>query len=371
MKKRKLLDKYRQSFVHALLLTVILITLMEIGVFIFLTSKGNCQWSANDIYFKTKVMLPIVLNWLILILTLSAVRSKSFSGNTKSRIITFGAMSVSFVVTVIHREYMVMMCSFVFPLIFCTTFNDKKLFDLTAVYAFAIVLITSFLTGRESGKDITALINIVLTFGFLVVSYFAGHLSINFAKNSFDLIHNQAQTNEQLQHVLAIDQMTGLYNHKTFYSELDKAIADFNNRNVNFCLAIIDIDNFKKVNDTFGHDSGDKVLETLADVIKRSCDEDDVPCRYGGEEFAIIFNHKNVSRAQHFVKKILKAFSSVKYDFTDEKITFSCGIAPYKENMQRQDFFDMADSGLYVAKDTGKNRIITVSETNVKEELET
>ena len=364
MKNRKLLEKYRQSFVRTLLFTVIFITLMEIGVFVFLTAKGNCQWSVNDIYFKMKVMLPIALNWLILIVTLWTVRSKIFSGTTKSRIITFGAMSIALVVTIIHREYMVMMCSFMFPLIFCTTFNDKKLFNITAAYAFVIVGITSFLITTEYGTYISTLLNIALTFGFLVVSYLAGHLSINFAKNSFDLIHSQAQTNEQLQYVLTIDQMTGLYNHKTFYSELDKSIADFDNHNINFCLAIIDIDNFKKVNDTFGHDRGDKVLETLAEVIKNNCAEDDIPCRYGGEEFAVIFNHKNVAQAQHFAKRILKAFSAVKYDFTDDKITFSCGIAPYKENLQRQDFFDMADSGLYVAKETGKNRIITVSEAN-------
>ena len=368
MKNRKLLDKYRQSFVRTLLFTVILITLMEFGVFLFLTTKGNCQWSVNDVYFQTKVMLPLALNWLILIITLSAVRSKKFSATAKNRIITFGAMSVSFVVTLIHREYMVMMCSFMFPLIFCTTFGDKKLFDLTAAYAFLIIAITSVLISTELGTDIPTLLNIALTLGFLVVSYLAGHLSINFAKNSFDLIHSQAQTNEQLQHVLSIDQMTGLYNHKTFYNELDKSIADFNNQNINFCLAIIDIDNFKKVNDTFGHDRGDNVLETLAEVIKNNCAEDDIPCRYGGEEFAVIFNHKNVSQSQHFAKRILKAFSAVKYDFTDEKITFSCGIAPYKENLKRQDFFDMADSGLYVAKETGKNRIVTVTEANTKED---
>ena len=370
MKNRKLLDKYRQSFVRTLLFIVILITIIEVGVFIILTAEGNCQWSANDTYFKTKVMLPIALNWLILIITLWTVKSKRLSGNSKNRIITFGAMSVSFVVTIIHRDYMVMLCSFMFPLIFCTIFNDKKLFNITAIYAFAIIGITSILINTESGTDITTLLNIVLTYGFFVVSYLAGHLSINFAKSSFDLIRSQAQTNEQLQYVLTIDQMTGLYNHKTFYSELDKSIADFNNSNVNFCLAIIDIDNFKKVNDTFGHDRGDKVLETLSDVIKNNCAEDDIPCRYGGEEFAVIFNHKNVSQAQHFAKRILKAFSAVKYDFTEEKITFSCGIAPYKKDLQRQDFFDMADSGLYVAKETGKNRIVTVTEANSKDDSE-
>jgi len=108
-------------------------------------------------------------------------------------------------------------------------------------------------------------------------------------------------------------------------------------------------------------------LSAMTEEIKNNCAEDDIPCRYGGEEFAVIFNHKNVSRAQHFAKRILKAFSSVRYDFTDEKITFSCGIAPYKKNLQRQEFFDMADSGLYVAKETGKNRIITVLETNTKD----
>lgn len=370
MKNKKLLDKYRHSFVRSLLFTVIFVTLVEIGMFVFLTVKGICQWSVNDIYFKTKVMFPIALNWLILITTLSVARSNKISGAAKSRMITFGAMSVSFVVTITHREYMVMMCSFMFPLLFCTTFNDKKLFDITAIYAFVIVGITSFLIINEFGADITTLLNIAMTFGFLIVSYLAGHLSMNFAKNSFDLIHSQAQTNEQLQYVLTIDQMTGLYNHKTFYNELDKSIADFNNSNINFCLAIIDIDNFKKVNDTFGHDRGDKVLETLADVIKNNCAEDDIPCRYGGEEFAVIFNHKNISQAQHFAKRILKAFSSVKYDFTDEKITFSCGIAPYKEKIQRQDFFDMADSGLYVAKETGKNRIVTVTESDAKDNSE-
>ena len=152
--------------------------------------------------------------------------------------------------------------------------------------------------------------------------------------------------------------MTGLYNHRAFYAELDSSIESAKNGNEDLCLAMIDIDNFKNVNDSYGHDCGDAVLKNLAEIIEKHCDSGDRACRYGGEEFAIIFNKKDISSAVNVVEKILNRFSQSTYKFTRESITFSCGLACFEKQLSREEFFNVADKRMYKAKHNGKNQIM-------------
>lgn len=354
-----LLDKYRSRFVITLLFTVLLVTLVEIGAYIFFVSRGMYEFSIKDSYLRWNVIFPIVLNWTIQIIAMIVNRSKKISHNAKNRIVIFAALAVSFVTTAVHREYIVIMGAFMFPLIFSATFNDKKLFNQTAVLSLIIVVVTGCLLWNDGITDLTTAVNIIVMFGFLAVSYFGGHISIDFSERSFKLIHSQKMTNDHLQNIVLRDQMTGLYNHITFYSELDLSIQKASEDEFEFCLAMIDIDDFKKINDSYGHDKGDVVLKNLAGIIEKYCDKEDKACRYGGEEFAVILNYKDLDYSQKQMNIILEEFAESKYDFTDRPITFSCGVAAFSEGINREDLFNLADSCMYRAKKCGKNQIVT------------
>lgn len=164
-----------------------------------------------------------------------------------------------------------------------------------------------------------------------------------------------------------MDAATGLYNHECFYEELERRMQAFDmvaqdqKEEACFCLLIADIDNFKKVNDTYGHAYGDQVLLGLADIFKSYCGAKDFAARYGGEEFVLIVGgcHKKdaLTRADTIRKKFQNAV------FTDaggeeHQFTVSLGVAEYSRKWDTASkFFEQADQALYQAKNTGKNRV--------------
>ena len=153
------------------------------------------------------------------------------------------------------------------------------------------------------------------------------------------------------------DQMTGLYDHNAFINQLDEMIDNYSPTEP-ISLVMIDVDDFKKVNDTFGHDCGDMVLIYLAEILGKYGGEGSTAFRYGGEEFAIIFKGKNKTAACDIMQNILLKFSSHTFPFTDTPITFSAGIASFETNTTRDVFFEQADNTLYLAKREGKNRVL-------------
>ncbi|KKO55179.1 GGDEF domain-containing protein [Paenibacillus sp. DMB20] len=157
------------------------------------------------------------------------------------------------------------------------------------------------------------------------------------------------------------DALTDLYNHKTFHEYLDNLVAQSDQHGLPLQLAIIDIDNFKKVNDTFGHAVGDVILQRVAQIIKQSLStSDDIAARYGGEEFAIIFTDKLPEQSLGNIEVIRTQIEALSHHEMNGKcVTVSVGLASYRSGAGRTALFSEADSMLYAAKRGGKNRTVT------------
>ena len=144
------------------------------------------------------------------------------------------------------------------------------------------------------------------------------------------------------------DGLTGVYNRRYFDLTLPKFIKKAAEYNIKFSVLMLDIDHFKKFNDAYGHDVGDKVLKTVANTIKEHIrSNQDVLFRYGGEEFVII-TMDDLNGAVTLAKKI----NSLEFKGSPEKITVSIGIGSYK---QGEDVVRAADGNLYKAKEAGRN----------------
>ena len=151
--------------------------------------------------------------------------------------------------------------------------------------------------------------------------------------------------------------LTGLYNHKTFYEYLKNLIEQSENFNFALTLAMMDIDNFKKVNDNYGHSFGDEVIKVFADIIKENTGTDDYAARYGGEEFAIIFPDKDKDKAFEIVEAIRKQFNEKVFEGKEEeRFSVSVGIRQHYKGLSMEDFFTQADAALYTSKSSGKNK---------------
>ena len=157
------------------------------------------------------------------------------------------------------------------------------------------------------------------------------------------------------------DGLTELYNHRYFQEQLRFKIDRANKLKTSFSLILIDIDFFKKFNDTYGHQAGDAVLKQVAKTLKSNVRSEDFVCRYGGEEMTIILNNTNHDDAVNIAKKVCSAVASKKYQLTPElevNVTISLGVATYPFNASNPtELIEYADKCLYKAKENGRNQV--------------
>lgn len=159
------------------------------------------------------------------------------------------------------------------------------------------------------------------------------------------------------------DSLTGLYNSRYFYKYLDLEISRTKRYGSSFSLLLFDIDNFKRLNDTYGHQAGDEVLQELTRILKSVSRETDVVVRYGGEEFVIILPNTGEEEATALANRILKSVQkkTIMLSAADKvSITVSGGVASFPQNASTaKELLNAADSAMYAAKTAGKNTIVS------------
>lgn len=154
------------------------------------------------------------------------------------------------------------------------------------------------------------------------------------------------------------DGLTGLRNHRFLIEGLNERINAYQCTKTPFCIAMFDIDNFKKVNDTKGHLYGDTILSELASIIKNSIRDHDVAGRYGGEEFMVILADSDLEEAYRIAERIRDTID--KHVFSEDgHITISGGVEEIRNGAGASDMIYAADKKLYQAKSQGKNKIIS------------
>lgn len=161
-----------------------------------------------------------------------------------------------------------------------------------------------------------------------------------------------------------LDALTNLNNRRQFEVRLKQEIATTKRQSNPLCAMMIDIDFFKKVNDTYGHASGDAVLRKVAAIIKEQLRESDIPSRYGGEEFAILLPFTHIEEAKIVGERLRKAVevTPIPIDNQSINVTISMGLAEFKQEESGEELFARADKALYEAKETGRNRVIISNE---------
>lgn len=157
------------------------------------------------------------------------------------------------------------------------------------------------------------------------------------------------------------DGLTELYNHRYFQEQMKLNVENSKRYGNEFSMIILDIDFFKKFNDTYGHQSGDAVLRQVAQTLKRSVRATDIACRYGGEEMSIILPNTGKNVAHSTAEKICERVSSNKFKLQGDKevsVTISLGVSTYPQDGQTpSELIEAADKRLYNAKNNGRNQV--------------
>jgi diguanylate cyclase (GGDEF)-like protein len=165
----------------------------------------------------------------------------------------------------------------------------------------------------------------------------------------------------KMNNLIILDKLTGLFNRRFFEFLLNKSLAENKRKPRDICILIIDIDHFKKINDSLGHLSGDKVLTQITDIIQGETRDSDNLSRWGGEEFTLLIYDSSLEQGELLAEKIRNSIETAKVEFYPDgkPVTISIGLTRLKSGDTMDSFVRRADTALYKAKENGRNRIIS------------
>lgn len=229
----------------------------------------------------------------------------------------------------------------------------------------AVMAVLVALVYSRGDIGVTALLLLVLAVGMLILKQYAE------MRTSLEALVDE-RTEELRQKTLELarqatqDKLTGLYNRRYADEYLERQIAQANRSGQPLTVALADIDHFKRINDRYSHNVGDRVLERVGELLRAQCRKSDIVARYGGEEFLLCFPDTDKSSAEQFCGDMRRAMAAV--DWTDVvgvagapeglRITMSFGLATAITEVSVTELLDEADVHLYKAKNAGRNRVV-------------
>ena len=176
----------------------------------------------------------------------------------------------------------------------------------------------------------------------------------------------------KLKEMLKIDDLTGLSNRRHFMDFLNKMHSLSQRHGHSLSSFMADIDNFKEINDNYGHHKGDQFLRAVGDILKRKIRNEDLAARMGGDEFVILLPETSLKEALYIAHRIKKCVKNIDILSEKENSSISIGAAQLKEDDDTESFLKRVDDALYLAKEKGRNRVETISidPSQVTKELE-
>jgi len=316
------------------------------------------------------VLLPILV--LTLIIGTIEVLSRYFRDDMLSRALILGGEAIALVLSLANLDFPYVAATFVLPIwVSLFYFEPQRVFRTTATSVgwVACIIVIDELTGHYIDT-----VGIVTILGIILGgSYLASHITAR-AVEMLKHLKSTMEANQDLliQKVMVesaskLDGLTGTYNHKSFHEHIGGLLQQFSKMDgvdIRLYLLITDIDDFKMVNDAYGHQAGDIVLKRVSDGIRHHCLANDFLARYGGEEFALILVDRTRDEAIHFGESLCQSVAALHHPEIDgQKVTISAGLARYHSYETKDDFFNAADAALYQAKQRGKNQLVFAEES--------
>jgi diguanylate cyclase (GGDEF)-like protein len=264
------------------------------------------------------------------------------------------------VIAFIHDDVGAILTIFAIPVFLTVLFGHKRVTGVITIFN-GLLLVGSTIRSGINSDSIYFYLNSAVAYTLLISAYLISKVLIEYNKANNDYIYTSYKTQLSLNEQAKNDSLTGLYNQKTFQSLLKGTMEQARDLKSPMSLAIIDLDDFKEINDTFGHLEGDQVLLQFTSLIRQQCQDGDAfISRYGGDEFAVIFPRASKELAYLRLESLRQRCRQVpRHLVKSGEISFSAGISHYMEgDMNENLLFHQADSALYQAKENGKNQTV-------------
>ena len=250
-----------------------------------------------------------------------------------------------------------------FPIFTITLMGEKKGLILTGLF-FLILFSMAYYNigiwdhGEWNIRSFVRLSGALVILTYMIYTYetILHHSDLELLKTH----EKEAQYLDELRNLSITDPLTGLYNRRRMNELLQEHLENVKRYEDPFSLILFDIDNFKLVNDHFGHNVGDQVLIMIAKITQNSLRKTDFISRWGGEEFLIVLPKTLIEEAVFIAEKLRQEIESATYS-PHNKVTCSFGVTQYRDTLEIEEIVNKADNALYQAKNSGKNRVMMSS----------
>lgn len=321
------------------------------------------MWTEPDPIFNLRTRLaPTAFWWLVgLSLMEPLLRLLRIGGDY---VMIAGMAYFSFILMLFHYDSIVVVTTLFFPLLVSMFYLHRR----KVLFAYVLAL-ADFVMLYAVHRDSLPYLQAKHTFVVAGALFVGAYIIDSFMKRSVELELDLQRTIESKQELIIrntimdrlakTDALTGLYNHITFHEYLDDLIEQSEWSRLPLHLALIDIDDFKRINDTYGHRAGDFVLKRVGTIVQESIGENNFAARYGGEEFAVIVTEKTWDEAVLILEHLRERIALLHHaELAGHTATVSIGLNEYERGLGKERLFQGADEALYTAKRTGKNKLI-------------
>jgi len=236
------------------------------------------------------------------------------------------------------------------------------------VYGLSLVFITAILVFIFRDQPVVTQADTVELLGpflyLIIVTHYMGHLSYI---RGVALIRRRIVAEETSK----LDFLTGLNNRRSMFDKAKHNDKDHKANKYDTTVIMADIDHFKRVNDTHGHNHGDAVLIQVSELIKSSLRDTDIVARWGGEEFLVLLAKTNIKEGTSVAEKIRETIANKPfiYDDVEHNVTLTLGIASYGSNSNFEETIQLADKALYEGKESGRNRVVTFDNESISQRV--
>lgn len=357
---RHLLDGYWRCRIFKICLILAGVTFVAEIIYLLAGILGLAEIEDIRRFALRYILVPTVIDFGGIIIARKALDSKRFSVKVKNRIVCYLAFLLTAVIACTHYSYAETTLTPCIVVIFAALLVDVKLCRNIQMLSYAVLIIAS---AERYMEGITVGFRAVVSLGIIAAaihcSYQLAILLAQYERTQLWLLSRGRKQKVALMEQIRIEPTTGLLSRRVLMDTLEQQCKAAKNHSEPMYLAMVDIDNFKKINDTYGHTCGDEVLRKIGRIIRENVKGTAEGFRYGGEEFVILFRQKDMEDVVRMMEKIRVAMAKSRFDFLgQDRITVSCGIAEYQKGMRPTEWICRADHSLYQAKHEGKNRVI-------------
>lgn len=361
----QLKDIWRNRILSSFYIVVGIIFLAEIVMFFYMYFMKNNFIDDTIKYITLYIAVPTLIN-LGCIKIAQRIQDENDNELVKSYAVVGCLLVICTVICTIHSFFLISSAAFVTPIVVSCILDDVKITKVSGICSVVLLILTAISAPifDDYWNSSERWYNVMGSLVLLAVVYYICRSISNYVKEKNDIIYQMSLAQERMHMALKKDAMTDLFNHSEFYHSLDESVIWCHNHNEPISVAVIDVDLFKSVNDTYGHENGDIVLIKIAEILRENCTDKGKAFRYGGEEFALILEGATKEETFEIVETIRKMICEIKFGFMhDRHCSISSGIYQFNgDNMTCEDIFNKADEAMYQAKQNGRNQTICALE---------